>query len=65
MAFNLTAAKTVIRGFRHMSPEFKKELLAMLPRVGKDYSCPYCKAVTHIPRDYTGMWVVCDSCGGV
>ena len=65
MTINLTAAKTAIRGFRHMSPEFKKGILATLPKVGKEYSCPYCKTVTHIPRNYTGMWVVCNTCGGV
>lgn len=65
MATNLTAAKTLIRGVRRQPRELKEELLKMLPKVGQGHTCTYCGYVTAIPSSYQGMWVVCDSCGGV
>ena len=49
----------------NLTPVVIGQLVEELPELGTVFTCGWCGACQDIPADYRGMWVVCDSCGGV
>ena len=59
-------ALALLDTYRDRIPEaVVTQLQATLPEVGEHYPCPYCGWVTHVPLEYSGMWIECGNCGGI